>query len=305
MARLGRYRRTEVQVGLFALIGIAVLVVGLMWLRDFRFTKRYNVYKSFIADTGGLVPGDVVMVAGFRKGTVRSMHLLERGVEVDLAVEQDVALREDARAVIGTKGMLGERYVALDRGTAERRLPPGSMLQGRLEVGMADLMAGTGELVESARAASDDVRKIIAALSRATDDTELKRGLHDATGAATEIRHLLQANHDSFNASVENFRRASESLANITGGTQGDIDSLVADMRSAAAKVDRLMDALDSTARKTDQVASLLLEKDSTFGRLVLDRQLYDNLERVAARTDSLIADIRAHPKRFFSLSVF
>jgi phospholipid/cholesterol/gamma-HCH transport system substrate-binding protein len=76
-------------------------------------------------------------------------------------------------------------------------------------------------------------------------------------------------------------------------------------MRSAADKLDRLMDQLELTAQKTDRVATLLLEEDSTFGQLVKDRQLYDNLQSVAARADSLIADIRAHPKRFFSLSIF
>src|SRR5262245_40518027 len=116
MARLGRYRRTEIQVGVFALVGLVALVGGLMWLREFRFAKHYNVYKAFFLDTGGLVPGDVVMVSGFRKGTVRSMRLLDRGVEVDLAVEQDVLLHEDARAIIGTRGLLGERFVALERG---------------------------------------------------------------------------------------------------------------------------------------------------------------------------------------------
>lgn len=305
MARLGRYRRTEIQVGVFALLGLAALVGGLMWFREFRFAKHYNVYKVFFLDTGGLVPGDVVTVAGFRKGTVRSMRLLERGVEVELAVEQDVLLHEDARAVIATRGLLGERFVTLERGTAERQLPPGSMLRGELQVGMAELMAGTGELVVSASAATEDVRKIIATLAGATENSDLRHGLRDAGAAASELRTILQTNRESFAASVENFRRASESLAQVTGGTQGDVTQLVADMRSAVGKLDRLMDQLEVTAQKTDRVASLLLDDESNFGRLVKDRQLYDNLQSVAARADSLIADIRAHPKRFFSFSIF
>lgn len=305
MARPGRYRRIEIQVGVFSLLGIVVLVVGLLWLRDFRFSRRYNVYTAVFADTGGLVPGDVVMVSGFRKGSVRAMRLLDRGVEVDLAVEQDVALREDARAIIGTRGLMGERYVELDRGLGEAVLQPGSMLHGESQTGMAEVMAISGDLLRSARAVSDEVHQILTALSRATEDPQLTQGIRDAAVAATELRAVLQANRGSFDASVENFRRASESLAQVTGRTEADLVALTADMRSAAADLDSLMGDLQSAAVKTNQVADRLLRDDSTFGQLVNDPELYDRLLRVTTRADSLIAAIQANPKRFFSLSIF
>jgi phospholipid/cholesterol/gamma-HCH transport system substrate-binding protein len=161
MARLGRYRRTEVLVGVFSLVGIAILVVGLMWLREFRFTRHYNVYESIFASTGGLLEGDPVMIAGLRKGKVRSMRLMDEGVRVEMAVEQDVRLRSDARAVIITRGILGERYIEIARGKVGGVLAPGSMLPGDVQVSMADLMARTGELVDAARDVSADVRKIV------------------------------------------------------------------------------------------------------------------------------------------------
>jgi phospholipid/cholesterol/gamma-HCH transport system substrate-binding protein len=304
MARPGRYRRIEIQVGVFSLLGILVLVVGLLWLRDFRFSRRYNVYKAFFTDTGGLVPGDVVMVAGFRKGNVRQMHLLERGVEVDLAVEQDVILHEDARAIIGTRGLLGERYVELNRGVEERVLPPGSMLRGESQIGMGELMAVTGDLLRSARAASDEVRQILSSLSRASQDEQLTQGIRDAAVAATELRATLQANRAAFEATVENFRRASETLAQVTGRTEDDIVALTRDMRTAAADLDSLMGDLQTAAGKTNRVADRLLQDDTTFGRLVTDRELYERLLRVTTRADSLIAAIQSNPKRFFSLSI-
>jgi phospholipid/cholesterol/gamma-HCH transport system substrate-binding protein len=305
MARLGRYRRIEIQVGIFSLVGIVVLVAGLMWLRDFRFSQRYSVYKAFFTDTGGLVPGDVVMVSGFRKGNVRQMRLLDRGVEVDLAVEQDVVLRVDARAVIGTRGLLGERYVELLRGVEPEALPPGSTLRGEVQTGMGELMAIAGDLLRSARAASDEVHQILEALSRASEDEQLTQGIRDAAVAASELRTMLQANRADFEAAVEHFRDASQNLARVTGRTEGDIVALTADMRAAAADLDSLLGELQTAAGKTNQVADRLLRDDSTFGQLVNDRELYDRLLRVTSRADSLIAAIQAHPKRFFSLSIF
>jgi len=305
MTRLARYRKIEIQVGLFALFGLAVLIFGLLWLRDFRFSKRFHAYRASFVDTGGLMPGDVVMVSGFRKGQVQSMRLLDRGVEVDLAVESDVTLRRDARAIIGSRGLLGERYVALERGKAEEALKPGEMLRGELEVGMAELMAGTGELVRSAREASDDVRKIIATMARATEDAQFARGVRDASAAATQLRQILEVNSASLHASIGNFERATESLAQISSDTRQDMAALTRDMRSAAAKVDGMLDSLRTTADKADRVAALLLKEDGTFGRMVRDPQLYHDLARVASRADSLIDDMHKHPHRYFKFSVF
>jgi len=305
MAGLGRYRRIEIQVGIFAAVCLLVLVFGLLWLRDFRFAKRFSVYKADFADTGGLVPGDVVTVAGFRKGSVRRMRLLERGVEVELAIEQDVQLQTDAVAAIGTKGLLGERFVSLDRGSEATLLPPGGRLRGRLDYGMADIMSGAGDLMTSARQASDDVQRVLATLSSATQDTELRRGVRDASVSATKLRELLEGNHAALTGSIQNFQHAADNVSRLTGNTEGDIVAVVRDLRAASGKLESMLARMDTTAAKVDRVATRVLESDGTMARLLDDPALYNDLTRLLARTDSLLTDIRAHPKRYFELSIF
>jgi virulence factor Mce-like protein len=305
MARLGRYRRTEVLVGVFSLVGIAVLVFGLLWLRDFRFAQRYNVYESVFPSTGGLLLGDPVMVSGLRKGKVRSMQLLDDGVRVEVAVEQDVRLREDASALIVTRGLLGERYVEIDRGKAGATLPPGSVLPSAVQIGMAELMASTGDLVETARLVSDDVRKILQALSGAVDDDQLKGGLRDATALVRQMRNSLDTTRPDLEASIRAFRAASESMARITSGTETNVIDAAAELRATVAQLDTLITHLDVVAVKTERVADRLLADETTFGKMVSDRELYDRLLVVATRTDSLLTEIKDNPKRFFKFSIF
>jgi phospholipid/cholesterol/gamma-HCH transport system substrate-binding protein len=305
MARRSRYRRIEVQVGVFSLLGIAVLVFGLLWLRDFRFARRYNVYSSVFPSTGGLLVGDPVMVSGLRKGKVRSMQLLDSGVRVELAVEQDVRIREDGSAVIVTRGLLGERYVEVDRGSAGSVLAPGSQIRGRVQAAMADLMASTGELVDSARLVSDDVRKILEALAGAVDDDQLRGGLRDATAVARDLRRTLETSRPDLEASMHSFRQASESMARITTGSEGDILEVTSSLRSTVVELDSLVLQLRSLTTKGNRVADRLLADDTTIGQMVSDRELYDRLLNVTMRADSLIAEIKDNPKRFFSFSIF
>jgi phospholipid/cholesterol/gamma-HCH transport system substrate-binding protein len=282
-----------------------VLVFGLLWLRDFRFARRYNVYSAVFPSTGGLLVGDPVMVSGLRKGKVRSMQLLESGVRVELAVEQDVRIREDGSAVIVTRGLLGERYVEVDRGGAGAVLPPGSQIRGRVQAAMADLMASTGELVDSARLVSDDVRKILEALAGAVDDDQLRGGLRDATAVARDLRRTLETSRPDLEASMQSFRQASESMARITTGSEGDIVEVTSTLRSTVVELDSLVTQLRTLAAKGDRVADRLLADDTTIGQMVSDRELYDRLLNVTMRADSLIAEIKDNPKRFFSFSIF
>ena len=305
MARLGRYRRTEVLVGVFSLAAIAVLVLGLLWLRDVRFSSRYIVYESVFPTTGGLLVGDPIMVSGLRKGKVSSMKLMDDGVSVELAIEQDVRLRPDAHAVIVTRGLLGERYVDIDRGQAEGTLPPGAMLPSEVQTGMTELMASTGELLQSAQLVSDDVRKILKALSNAVDDEELNGGLRNATSLVRELRSSLEENRPELEASLRAFRTASESMARITTSAEGDVIAGAADLRQTLAQMDTLMTHLQVVATKSEAVTDRLLQTESTFGKMVSDRELYDRLLSVTARTDSLITEIKDNPKHFFKFSVF
>jgi phospholipid/cholesterol/gamma-HCH transport system substrate-binding protein len=144
MARLGRYRRAEVLVGFFSLAGILILVFGMLWLREFRFTRRYSVYESTFPNTGGLLAGDPIMVSGLRKGKVRSMELLDNGIRVQIAIEQDVRLHSDANATIVTRGLLGERYVEIGARVRRRRRPDPSCR--RTQIGVSSSWRSTGEL---------------------------------------------------------------------------------------------------------------------------------------------------------------
>jgi phospholipid/cholesterol/gamma-HCH transport system substrate-binding protein len=91
-------------------------------------------------------------VAGVTVGQVRAIRLADYYAEVEMAVDQTLVLPEDTIASISTAGLLGESYVSLSPGAADRNLPP----QGRIThtepaVNVVDLVsrfafggAGTG-----------------------------------------------------------------------------------------------------------------------------------------------------------------
>ena len=129
--------------------------------------------------------------------------------------------------------------------------------------------------------------------------------MRDASAAASELRHILESNRESISVSIANFHRASESLARMTGQTEDDFVTFTGELRTVATQMDSLLAQLQSTANKTDQVANHLLNEETTFGKFVTERELYDHLLRVVSSADSLIVEIKENPKRFFKFSIF
>jgi phospholipid/cholesterol/gamma-HCH transport system substrate-binding protein len=70
------------------------------------------------------------------------------------------------------------------------------------------------------------------------------------------------------------------------------------DIAATMAKVDR-------TLQNVEQMTAKLNSKDGTLGLLMRDPELYNNLNATMAHADSLMIDLKAHPKRYVHFSVF
>ena len=63
--------------------------------------------------------------------------------------------------------------------------------------------------------------------------------------------------------------------------------------------------ALDSAAARVDSVLARMDRGDGTLGRVATDEALYDELVLTLRETRTLVADMRANPKKYVKLSLF
>jgi len=71
-------------------------------------------------DASPLVPGNVVKAAGVDVGTIHDVELRDGKARVTMRLDRRVLpLHDDATATITTQDLLGERFVRLERGTAD------------------------------------------------------------------------------------------------------------------------------------------------------------------------------------------
>ncbi|MEU3059540.1 MlaD family protein [Streptomyces subrutilus] len=88
-------------------------------------------YKALFTDATGLIDGDSVRISGVKVGEVTDVRVVDRRTaQVTFRIRDDRTLPGSATAAVKYLNMVGQRYVALDRGSGDvgGDLPPGSTI---------------------------------------------------------------------------------------------------------------------------------------------------------------------------------
>ncbi|MCX8026571.1 MAG: outer membrane lipid asymmetry maintenance protein MlaD [Thermodesulfovibrionales bacterium] len=121
----------EISAGVFLIIGIICLAYISIKLGKLEVigTKGYSIYAQF-EKSGGLKQGSVVEIAGVQIGKVRSIRLDNTyQAVVEMVINKDVQIQEDAIASIKTKGLIGEKYIQITPGGSDRILKDGEKIR--------------------------------------------------------------------------------------------------------------------------------------------------------------------------------
>ena len=139
---------TEFFVGLFGIVTLLAggwLAVGLGGIHLFA-TNDYIVKAEF-DNVSGLKDGASVEIAGVQIGEVISLELSDPQAIVVMHIQKDIPIHEDDIASIRTKGIIGDRFVKISRGSSETLIGPGgTMLETEAVVDFEDII---GKLIHS------------------------------------------------------------------------------------------------------------------------------------------------------------
>ncbi len=169
-------KHLETRVGFFLLAGLAIIAalivmfgrVGESWRNSYAIAVTFE-------NASGLLKGSSVLYAGAPVGRVMHPPVVideGRAVEVWLTIHEEVKIRQNAKFVIGSSGLLGDRFVdvqarALVPGEAEPPfLQAGDRIQGYRTPGLADLTEGSKPLLDKANVIAGQLQEFISRLNR-------------------------------------------------------------------------------------------------------------------------------------------
>jgi len=128
---MSEYKRIEIAVGVFVLLGIIGMFYMALELGEVGGlgTSGYVITADF-DDIGGVRKGADVMIAGVVVGRVDKISLNQDDqAELSLRIHDGIKLTSDVIASIRTKGIIGDRFVRLSPGGDETYLKNGDTIE--------------------------------------------------------------------------------------------------------------------------------------------------------------------------------
>ena len=159
-------RTFELKVGVFILIGVAILFLIVFSIGDINFSKSgYKITVEFNF-ASGLAVSAPVRLAGVRVGQVQAVRIDYDKVtrhpkaEVTAWIEESAKIETDSKVTINQLGLLGEKYLEIMAGTPGNPVvKPGEKIVGHDPVSMEKITENLANL-------SDDVKAIVERLRK-------------------------------------------------------------------------------------------------------------------------------------------
>lgn len=112
----------KIKLGVFVVLGLVLLIVGIYFIgqKQQLFSTNFHIHSVF-KDISGLQVGNNVRFSGINVGVVENIALIaDTAVRVDLIIDENVRkfIKKDARAIIGSDGLMGNKIIVIIPGTA-------------------------------------------------------------------------------------------------------------------------------------------------------------------------------------------
>jgi phospholipid/cholesterol/gamma-HCH transport system substrate-binding protein len=301
--RPGAATARQLRVGAFVLAGL-VIFAGLIYMLGRSaglFERQYRLVASF-GQTGGLIQGATVRLAGVAVGHVGEIRLPEAGgakVQVELLVARRVQdrIRTDSIARIETLGLLGDKIIDISLGTPGAAiLQPDAELQTEEPFDTARLTQQGAELLRNLVDLSAELRASLARVTASPVAGDLEATVRSLRSLATEVERgqgvLNRLVYDRKLGTA--LADAGETLRQL-GETVRRIDRALADPQTArlASEAGRTLAEARVAAERVNRILREVEEGRGTLHTLIYDEgRVLKDLEGMLARAGTLMAGV-------------
>ena len=289
----------EIQIALVAIVGLVVLFIGLQFLKGLNLFSTDSRYYVKFDNISGLSVSSPVYANGYRVGVVEEIifDYEKRGdIVAVVGVDKKLRLPQGSFAEIASD-LLGNIKLELVFGPdASTLMAPGDTLTGGLQLGA---MARAADMIPQIEKMLPKLDSILASVNTLLADPALANSLHNVdqiTADFTKTTKELNLLTASINRQMpEILQNANGVLAN-TNKLTGNLNDL---------DIAATMGHVNTTLQNVEQMTAMLNSKEGTLGLLMRDPSLYWNLNSTMMHADSLMVDLKSHPKRYVHFSVF
>lgn len=293
----------EIKIGILAAVCIFLLFFGLNFLKGVNIFSPTNSYHGTFVNLHNLEEQAAVYIRGHKVGQVDNIHYdftRDSAFTVDISINSDIVLPQGTQMALVSDGLLSGMAIELqlpEQSTITNDQLPiakGSFIPTIYVPGLMESVQG--ELIAHVDAAIQSVDSLVASLQLQVQGDHLKNTLSnvdrvtsDLTDVSADLKRVV---NNQVPTIVKNADNAFANLNDITSDLQK------ADLAATVARVDTAVDGINGFIAD-------VRSQEGTLGQLIYNKSLYDHIDATVVSADSLLVDLKAHPKRYVQVSVF
>lgn len=288
--------KKEVKIGITGIIALVVLFLGINFLKGANLFSSTNKYYIQFGNAKGLSKSSNVYADGYNVGVVSDIiydYEHPGTVLVEVTTNKDLRIPKGSSAKLDEAVLGGCTLNMLLTTNLTDAYHPGDTIPGSDTQGMMAKAASMMPQIEQIVARVDT---LIATLNRLTSDPNLPMIIRNAelvsenlVRSSEELNRLLANDVPQLTTT---FNRVGENAITLTD-------------RLNSLNLQATMDSVNMTISSVHQMMDQIQSPEGTLGLLMKDPSLYNNLNHTVQSADSLVTDLKAHPKRYVHFSVF
>lgn len=278
-------RKTEIKVGITVITGLIILLWIFGWAKNFSLTSNSNVIKVQFQNVSGLEIGDQVTVNGLRKGFVQDMKVGTNNVLVELSIDNDIVLKEDATFAISMLDLMGGKKIEVFPGKSTLNLDKTKIAQGVFYADIPSAMSLFGSVQDDLVTVLKDVKISLSSLNKIVSDdkfnSDIKKSLSNLVVLTDKINFMISENQRDIKTLTTNAAQLSEKTNQLLTENTDNINTLFLDLKSLVRKSDDLLIDLNTLTSET-------ISQQNNIGKLLYDKDILDKLNKTLEQVNEL-----------------
>lgn len=286
----------EFKIGIVVVIGLFFIMLGLYLTNSLPFLSTgYKIFLKLSYASNIPVGANVKLVGGIEVGRVEEVRENpdEGGVILVLSIDNRYRINKDARFVVRSASLVGERYIDILGYTGdEPYLKDGDIVVGNEETTLNEAISDVYEFI----------RKVI---ERIESTPDLPQSIDKIVLAVAYIESILREVYQNRDAISTSLRNVSDFSENIKKSAQ-EINSLLNYLNQVGNNISRidiqkLNDSINNLNSTIIQISKLLTNTNTVIGVLV-DEEVGKSLRRTIRNFEIFSKKISENPSSLINI---
>lgn len=294
-----KYFTKEVKIAIVAIVGLVVLFLGMNFLKGLDLFSSESKYYISFKDISGLSSSCPIYADGYQVGVVRNIQYdygQTKDIIVEASINKDMRIPKGSSAEIVSDLMGNVKVNLLLANNMRERINPGEAIVGGINDGAMGQMKDLIPIVQKMLPKLDS---ILCSVNTLLQDPAISNSLHNVetvTGNLTTSTRQLNTLLGTLNRRVPGLLAKADNVMDNTEVITGKL---------AKVDVDGTMQKVNTTLQNVQEFTHQLNNNQGSLGLLMRDPNLYYDLNATVKSADSLLIDLKAHPKRYVHFSIF